>query len=78
MMSLSAGVVPFMIAEGGYLYTCQKQLWTIEYEGYYSWARFTLLWGYPYKWWTGSRASGLVHTINSASGLRAIDKHLAG
>jgi len=29
-------------------------------------------------WWTGSRASGLVHTINSASELRAIDKHLAG
>ena len=24
MMSLSAGVVPFMIAEGGSLYTCQK------------------------------------------------------
>jgi len=24
-------------------------------------------------WWTGSRASGLVHTINSASELRAID-----
>jgi hypothetical protein len=24
MMPLSAGVVPFMIAEGGSLYTCQK------------------------------------------------------
>jgi len=27
-------------------------------------------WGYPYRW--------LVHNINSASELRAIDKHLAG
>jgi len=30
-------------------------------------------------WWTGARAQGgLVHTINSASELRAIDKHLTG
>ena len=40
-------------------------------SGYYSRARFTFLLGIPLQ-----VASGLVHTINSASGVRAIDKHL--
>jgi len=43
--------------------------------------RFPLLWGIPLQsgWWTSSQAQGgLVHNINSASELRAIDKHLAG
>jgi len=35
------------------------------------------LWGYPSKWlvWLAHGQGGLVHNINSASGVRAIDNH---